>query len=158
MRDAAGHASQLVLAPVGDVFAAVVATDATGFYPRFGPLPAVVEVTDVSGPFDVVGSHRMLHLSDGGTVTETVTAVDAPRFHGYRLTGFTGVFGRIVDHAEAEWRFVPEGASAARIRWSYTFIANNGRGWIVRAIVRLFWAPYMRRVLPPIARQAGPLG
>ena len=156
MLESSARAESLVLAPIGEVFDLVVATPPPEFYPSFGPLPAVRRVSDQTGPFTEVGSSRMLHLSDGSSVTETVVEIDTPRFHSYRLTGFTKLFGNLVDHAVAEWSFVPEGA-ATRIRWTYTFVGKMGRGWIVRLIVRLFWGRYMVKVLPPIARQAGPL-
>ena len=44
-------------------------------------------------------------------------------------------------------------AGGTRITWTYTFFGKPGRGWLVGLIVRLFWAPYMRRVLPAIIRE-----
>lgn len=153
----------LVRVPVDRAFRVTVDIDpAAGFYPRFGPLPAVLSVSDRTGPFTRVGSSRMLHLSDGGTVTETVVRAEAPASapgsdartgaHSYRLTGFTGLFGRLVDHADADWRF-EQHDGGTRIRWTYTFTGLPGRGGIVAVIVRLAWAPYMRRVLPGIAHE-----
>ena len=45
--------------------------DPTQQYPKFGPLPGVVEVVDQTGSWDTVGRTRMLRLSDGGHVIET---------------------------------------------------------------------------------------
>jgi len=91
-------------------------------------------------------------LSDGGHVVETITDAASPDLFAYELTDFQNLFGRLVSGARAEWRFEPE-AGGTSIRWTYTFFALPGRTGIVRAIVKLFWAPYMRRVLPPIARE-----
>ncbi|HWR85228.1 MAG TPA: hypothetical protein VN200_04445 [Rhodoglobus sp.] len=52
----------------------------------------------------------------------------------------------------AEWRYERTDAGT-RIRWTYTFLARPGRTPAVPLIVRLLWAPYMRRVLPRIARE-----
>ena len=125
--------------------------DPTKYYPKFGPLPAVVGVRDQTGPWDTVGQSRTLVLSDGSSVVETITDADSPTFFAYELSNFTKLFGKLVAGARAEWRFerIDTGTS---IRWTYTFHAKRGRGWIVAAIVRLFWARYMNRVLPPIAR------
>ena len=49
-------------------------------------------------------------------------------------------------------RFEPR-QSGAIIRWRYTFFARPARGWIVWLVVTLWWARYMRHVLPPIARE-----
>ncbi|MDP3208851.1 MAG: SRPBCC family protein [Rhodoglobus sp.] len=126
--------------------------DATRFYPKFGPLPGVVEVRDQTGAWDAVGQTRTLLLSDGGSVVETITDADSPTFFAYELSDFHKIFGRLVSGARAEWRFERVEAGTS-IRWSYEFFPLAGRGWIVGIIVRLFWAPYMKRVLPPIAAE-----
>jgi uncharacterized protein YndB with AHSA1/START domain len=144
----------VVAAPLAEVFATVVATDPPAFYPRFGPLPAVVRVSEQSDEFDVVGAQRRLHLSDGGSVVETVVEVDAPRRHVYELSRFQKLFGSLVSGGRAEWTFAHD-SEGTRIRWAYSFFPLPGRGAVVHLIVRLFWAPYMRSVLPPIARQSG---
>ena len=120
--------------------------DPSGFYPRFRVIPAVVSVTDQVGEWDAVGKTRMLHLSDGSTVIETTTDVQRPGFFAYELTDFTKVFGPLVDHARAEWRF-DAAEDGTRITWSYTFFGRRGRGWIVSLIIRFAWAAYMRRVI-----------
>ncbi|CAN5403635.1 hypothetical protein BH09ACT1_BH09ACT1_21180 [soil metagenome] len=124
-------------------------TTPTAFYPKFGPLPAVIEVQNQPPTWDRVGYTRTLLLSDGGSVVEHITESDRGVFFGYDLTDFQKLFGRLVSGARAEWTFTTD-AGGTRIRWSYAFHPLPGRGPIVRAIVALFWAPYMRRVLPGI--------
>lgn len=126
--------------------------DPTKFYAKSGPLPAVVEVRNQTGSWDTAGRSRMLMLSDGGHVIETITDANSPAYFGYELSDFQKLFGALVDHARAEWRFIGEGEGTS-IRWTYTFFAKPGRGWMVRMIVALLWAPYMRKVLPPIANE-----
>lgn len=122
-----------------------------GFYPKFGPLPAVTEVRDQSGAWDAVGQTRTLLLSDGGSVVETITDYRRDEFFAYELTEFQKLFGKLVSGARAEWSFSAASTSAGtRIHWRYTFFAKRGASLIVGAIVALFWAPYMRRVLPGI--------
>jgi hypothetical protein len=126
--------------------------DPPTFYPKSGPLPAVVGVTDQSGSWDTVGRTRRLELSDGGHVIETITDTEVPGLFAYELSDFQKLFGALVTGARAEWRFdAVDGGT--RIRWTYTFFGKPGRGWIVGIIVRTLWGPYMRRVLPPIARE-----
>ncbi|MBH0053828.1 MULTISPECIES: SRPBCC family protein [unclassified Salinibacterium] len=126
--------------------------DPAQFYPRFGPLPAVVTVLEQSGTWDAVGHTRRLVLSDGGHVIETITDAAAPELFAYELSEFQKLFGLLVSGARAEWRF-DDRTTGSRIRWSYTFFAKPARGWIVWLIIRLWWGRYMRRVLPPIARE-----
>lgn len=116
-------------------------------------LPGVVEVRDQTGAWDAVGQTRTLVLSDGGTVMETLTVVAAPRF-AYDLSTFTGFFGHLVASGRSEWRVDAE-REGSSIAWTYTFTAKPGWGAVVAVILRLAWAPYMRRVLPAIAASAG---
>ncbi|MCY7413252.1 MAG: SRPBCC family protein [Salinibacterium sp.] len=126
--------------------------DPTRWYPKHGPLPAVVAVENQTGSWDAPGRTRTLLLSDGGHVVETITDAASPEYFAYELKDFQKLFGRLVSGARAEWRFERD-AGGTSIRWTYTFFALPGRIGIVAAIVKLFWAPYMRRVLPPIARE-----
>jgi hypothetical protein len=143
----------VVGAPPSVVFPRLLAHDPARFYPRSGVLPGVVDVRDQSGGWDAAGATRLLVLSDGGTVTETLRVVAAPLF-AYDLSRFTGFFGRLVASGSSEWR-VAEHPEGSRIEWTYTFTAKPGWGFVVAAIMRLAWARYMRRVLPAIAAATG---
>jgi hypothetical protein len=130
-------------------FAILTPSDPTRFYPRFGPIPATVRVDDQTGAWDAVGQSRKLTLSDGGTLIERIQVVEKPRRFEYRLTDFTGFFGKLVAFAESEWDF-DAATEGTRVRWTYTFHAQPKRGWIVRLIVVLFWSRYMKKVLPAL--------
>ena len=146
-------ASGVATTPITTTYQRVSAVDPTRAYPKFGPLPAVTAVVDQTGSWDTVGRTRMLRLSDGGHVIERITDADHPAFFAYELTDFQKLFGKLVRDARAEWRFTEE-PGGTRIHWSYVFHPKPRAGWIVGAIVRLFWAPYMRRVLPGIIAAA----
>jgi len=151
-RRSIGYSVDLVAAaPIGIAWDVSVPADPTRFYPKFGPLPAVIEVRDQSGPWDAVAQTRRLMLSDGGHVIEHIREVRPREFFAYELTDFQKLFGRLVGGARAEWTYT-EVAGGTRIRWSYAFYPQPRSAIIVGAIVRLFWAPYMRRVLPGIVR------
>jgi hypothetical protein len=130
--------------------------DPTKFYPKFGPLPAVVEVRNQTGPWDVVGQSRQLVLSDGGSVIEHIVRADEPDVFAYHLSDFQKLFGMLVSGADAKWEFdVVEGGT--RIRWTYTFHPLPRCGWIVGLVVGLFWHRYMQRVLPTIIAEVNRL-
>ncbi len=112
-------------------------------------LPGVVAVRDQTGAWDAVGQTRTLVLTDGGTVKETLMVVALPSF-AYDLSTFTGFFGHLVAGGRSEWRVDAHGDGTS-IEWTYAFTAKPGWALVVAAILRLAWAPYMRRVLPAIA-------
>lgn len=143
------HAEGIAPAKPDRTFAIVTTSDPARFYPKYGLLPAVVEVRDQTGAWDAVGQSRTLVLGDGGTLVERLKAVDAPRRFAYQLADFTGFFGTLVAFADAEWDF-DANIEGTRIRWTYTFHAQPKRGWLVRLIVSLLWSRYMRRVLPAL--------
>ncbi|CAN5553549.1 hypothetical protein BH09ACT4_BH09ACT4_19510 [soil metagenome] len=128
-------------------FAIMTPSDPTRFYPKTGLIPGIVKVHDQTGAWDAVGQSRKLILSDGGTVIERLKVVDSPRRFAYQLTDFTGFFGNLVAFADAEWDF-DASVEGTRIRWTYTYHAQPKRGWIVRLVVALARAPYMKKVLP----------
>jgi len=138
-------------------FEILTPVDPSRFYGRFGVIPATVKVTDQSGAWDAAGQTRVLHLSDGSQVTETISEVDEPRRFVYELTDFTKLFGMLVAYARAEWDF-DAAAGGTRIRWSYTFHGRPARGWIIFLIVKLAWAPYMKRVLPTLVDEVRRVG
>jgi hypothetical protein len=130
-----------------------------GYYPKSGLLPAVLEVRDQTGNWDKPGQTRKLLLSDGGSVIEHTTNVEPYGFFAYNLTDFQKIFGKLVDHARAEWTF-SEVEGGTSIHWSYTFFPKSGPARpILATIVKLLWGPYMHTVLPRIVaeveRQAG---
>lgn len=120
-----------------------------GYYPKSGPLPAVIEVRDQTGPWDAPGQTRQLMLSDGGYVIEHLVHVDKPEVFVYELSDFQKLFGALVKGARAVWEFT-EVNGGTKIRWTYTFHPRRGAGVVVGAIVKLLWGPYMKRVLPGI--------
>lgn len=136
----------------GRTFDILTPSDPSRFYPKFRVIPATVRVEGQTGAWDAVGQTRILRLSDGSSVRETTTDVERPGFFAYELTEFTKVFGPIIHHARAEWRFEAiEGGTV--ISWTYTFFGKPGRGWIVSLIVNLIWAAYMRQVMPGLVAE-----
>jgi hypothetical protein len=133
-------------------FAIATPLTPVGFYPKSGLLPAVVEVRDQPQTWNKPGQTRQLTLSDGGSVIEHITNVEPNDFFAYNLTDFQKLFGKLVEHARAEWTFTAIDGGT-ELQWSYTFFPKRGGGLILSLIVKLLWAPYMRRVLPGIVAE-----
>jgi hypothetical protein len=152
LRGSGATVTALAPARPTQTFAIMTPVDPSAFYPRFGVIPATVAVRDQTGAWDAEGQTRQLVLSDGGSVVETLKSVQKPYRFVYELTDFRGVFGLLVDHARAEWLFAEE-EQRTRVRWTYTFFAKPGRGLFVAAIVKAFWGPYMKHVLPGLVAE-----
>ena len=151
-------------------FDRVVPRDDSTLFRGYGPLPAVVGVTHETGPWNVVGQQRTVHLSDGSSFREELTRFvppatpDALGAFDYRVTAYTKLLALLVSDAEARWRFLPatsvgatgESTGAARsvIRWSYGFRPRRGRTLVVRLLIGPIWKVYMRRSMSECVRVA----
>jgi Polyketide cyclase / dehydrase and lipid transport len=130
---------------VKEVFAFITAQDVlpkvlTGY----GPLPAVVRTSEISGPWDLPGSTRIVHLADGTTVREQITHFSSPTAFAYRVFEFGNpIVGALATGARGEWTFA-EAPGGTKVRWTYTFLAKNGLSAIpLSGITQILWRGYM---------------
>jgi hypothetical protein len=142
---------------IKDVFAFITAQDVlpkvlTGF----GPLPAVVKTSEVSGPWDVPGSSRLVHLADGTTAREQVTHFSRSTDFAYRVFDFGNpIIGALATGARGEWTFI-EVAGGTKVKWTYTFSAKNGLTAIpLSGITQILWRSYMNVCLENSIRLMG---
>ena len=118
-------------------------------------LPGCVKTTGTTGPWDVAGSTRIVHLTDETSVRETVKVATAPDYFAYRLTDFSGRMVRLlVREAGGQWWFTDEG-SGTRVKWTYT---AESRTWLAMLIlfpvIRILWNRYMRSSMAVIKARA----
>lgn len=110
----------------------------------YGPLPAVVHTSGQKGAWDQPGATRTVHLADGNTAFEKVTACERPRYFEYRVSGFTNVIGFLAKDAIGQWWF-EEKENKTSVRWRYTFHARNAlTAVLLFPFVKVFWNGYMR--------------
>jgi hypothetical protein len=120
----------------------------------YGPLPAVVRTSRQSGAWDKPGSNRTVHLADGSTAFEEVTACKRPGYFAYRVSEFTNIIRFLVKGAAGQWWFEEQGNKTG-VKWKYTFHAHNAlTALILHAIVQLLWNGYMRIAMKTTKRLA----
>ena len=118
-------------------------------------LPGVTRTTGTTGPWDVAGSTRIVHLSDATFCRETVRVATAPDYFAYRLTEFSSRTIRLlVSEANGQWWFTDDG-SGTRAKWTYTaesrfFLATP----ILVPVITILWRRYMRSALARIKARA----
>jgi len=131
--------------PRADVFDFVAAEDVlpkvlTGY----GPLPAVVATSDNTGAWDRPGSARVVHLADGSTLREQVTAYRRPGYFSYRVWAFdNAVINSLASGGRGEWLFtdVPGGT---HVRWTYAFKRRSFLAGVpLSLVVHMLWRGYM---------------
>jgi hypothetical protein len=122
-------------------------------------LPAVVGVSDQTGPWNHPGEKRTVHLSDGSEFREELVRYappetpDATGLFEYRVTGFTKTLGRLVSDAYASWHYEPR-PSGSVIRWSYGFRPLPRRRFVVERVIGPIWRRSMRRSMAECVRVA----
>ena len=100
----------------------------------YGLLPGVVRTSGNTGPWDSPGSSRTVHLADGTTARETVTAYARPRHFSYRTDQYTFALRHFANSAVGEWWF-DELLDRTHVKWTYTF---NSKGILTVPILKLF--------------------
>ncbi|UFZ03490.1 SRPBCC family protein [Bradyrhizobium ontarionense] len=129
---------------IDDVFDFVAAEDVLPkILTGYGLVPAVAFTSDISGPWDQPGSHRVVHLADGSTVDEGVTHYDRAAYFAYRVSNPSFALKHLMTGATGQfWFEATEGGT--RVRWTYTFHAKNR---LTRLPLTLFvksqWNGYM---------------
>jgi hypothetical protein len=111
-------------------------------------MPGVTKTTDTTGPWDKAGSTRIVHLTDGNTVRETVTAATAPDYFAYRLTEFSNPMIRaLVKEARGQWWFTGSGTSV-HAKWTYTAESKNVFGaLLLLPVIKILWHRYMKAAM-----------
>ncbi len=121
----------------------------------FGLLPAVVKVSGQTGNWDIPGHSRTVHLSDRGTIVETVTSCQRPELFSYQLSNFTGGFGLLVADAIGIWKFNEIDRTTTEITWEYSFRAKSiSAGIILKPIIELLFRAYMQQIIDTFSNLA----
>ena len=117
------------------------------FRRRYLVLPPIKEVRDQSGDWARAGETRRLHTSDGGTMLETLTAVEPPTRFAYRSPTITGPLKPLTQKIEGEFAFAPAGTGTmVTWRWRVHATFRVPRCWRCAALGRM-WSGYARQAL-----------
>ena len=118
-------------------------------------LPGCTKTTGTTGPWDVAGSTRIVHLSDETYVRETVKVATAPHYFAYRLTEFSSRMIRLlVREASGQWWFTDEGSST-HVKWTYTAESRTRLAMLVLfPVIRILWTRYMQSSMRVIKTRA----
>ena len=119
------------------------------FVRRFAAFPPISEVKDQDGQWDTVGQTRTLVLGDGGTMHETLVAIDRPRSFGYVLDDFHGRLRPFVRSVEGTWTVTPEGVGC-RVTWVWTMHPAGPPGRLTMNVIAKMWRGYAERALESV--------
>lgn len=118
-------------------------------------LPGVKNTTGTTGPWNVAGSTRLVHLTDGTSCRETVQESTSPDYFAYRLTEFSSPpVAALVKEAGGQWWFTDNGGGT-HAKWTYTAEGKNDLAMIaLNPIIKILWHHYMEAALAVIKARA----
>jgi hypothetical protein len=115
------------------------------FSRRYLLLPPIKEVRGQDGVWGQVGQSRTVVTTDGGTMRELLTEVDAPHSFNYHLSDITGPLGPLVDGIDGRWEFAIKGTGTL-ITWRWS-LHPKGLGARFMPPITLMWRSYARQAL-----------
>jgi hypothetical protein len=121
------------------------------FSRRYALLPPIKQVRGQDGIWGRVGQSRTVVTTDGGTMREVLTNVDAPLSFGYRLSDITGPLRPLVDSIDGTWEFVPCG-TGTKVTWRWV-LHPRGPGTLVMPLIASMWRGYARQALEVLSEQ-----
>lgn len=118
-------------------------------------MPGVERTSGTTGPWDVPGSHRIVHTTDGYQAREEVSAVDAPSYFSYVVTEFTQpLLRRLVREARGQWWFEDD-PGGTRVTWTYAFQPTSTLATAaLLPVVKVLWNRYMASAMKTAAERA----
>ncbi len=131
---------------VEDVFDRVLALPLPDlFNRRYGPIPPI-RATQGPPDWNTVGQTRVISLSGGGSMRETLTRVDRPAAFGYRLTDVKGPMKPLAGSVDGLWSFDPVG-TGVRVTWRWAITPGSSVGAAVLPTFARVWQGYAQRAL-----------
>src|ERR1700722_11803801 len=115
------------------------------FSRRYWLLPPVKVVRGQEGVWGQVGQTRTVVTTDGGTMRELLTEVDAPNSFSYLLSDISGPMRPLVDSIDGRWEFTPRGTRTL-ITWRWVLHPPTV-GAHVMPLITMMWRSYARRGL-----------
>lgn len=119
------------------------------FSRRYALLPPIKQVRGQIGAWGQVGQVRTVVTSDGGSMREVLTAVDAPHSFSYRLSDITGPMRPLVESVEGRWDFASKGTGTL-ITWRWT-LHPRAFGTSFMPPITKMWLRYARQALEQLS-------
>ncbi len=116
----------------------------------YGPIPPIKAVRDQTGDWQQAGQSRTIELTGGGTMRETLTAVDVPQSFAYTITGITGPLAPLIDHIDGAWIFAPKG-TGTNVTWQWALHRKSALTAPALPVFARLWRGYARQSLDSLS-------
>jgi uncharacterized protein YndB with AHSA1/START domain len=153
----ASHARVTIPRPREEVFDYLTDTDAFCTYLlKHGPIAGITRVEMVDGAPVATGNRRLVFMTDGSVLDETIVAYDRPVQHAYRWTEtLKPPFAWLVRGGGGHWTF-REDEEGTRVDWRYTFEPRSAVLWPVGKALLVLFGRWQRAGLARAKRHLAP--
>ena len=120
----------------------------------YGPVPGLSRIEPNSPPG--IGATRRVESDDGASMLETITFLQAPSVHAYRLSGIRPPLAWLAEEGHANWAFsAAEGGTD--VEWRYEWQVASWWVWpLTWLLLNVFMRGAMRRCLLAMAAEFSP--
>jgi hypothetical protein len=118
------------------------------FSRRYGALPPIRATERTDGapgePWGQVGQARVVRLSDGGSMRESLVAVERPEVFGYELDRVKGAMAALVSSVDGSWAFAAAG-TGTRVTWTWHVHPRSPVTAPLLGVLAKLWRGYARQ-------------
>jgi hypothetical protein len=116
---------------------------------RHGPFPPIKTVQGQTH-WAHSGDSRIVVPAGGGSMRETLTAVNAPQSFGYVITEIAGPMALLVSQVDGLWTFHAQGAGT-RVSWRWTLHPSSTFTTPLVRVLGWLWDGYARQALESLS-------
>jgi polyketide cyclase/dehydrase/lipid transport protein len=117
----------------------------------YGPIAPVRAVRDQTGDWSAAGQARTV-VQVGGTMRETLTAVEPPHMFGYTLSQVTGALAPLVDHIDGRWLFTPA-PTGTNVTWRWSVHPRSTAARLAMPAFAKLWRGFATQSLDRLCRE-----
>ena len=117
---------------------------------RVGLIPAITGSRGHDGPWGTVGQTRVIEMSDGGRVLETLVRADRPTDYRYTISEVRGPMRPVVRGIDGRFAYEAAGAGC-RVTWSWDVHPTNALTRLGMPVLGFFWHRSARAMFDRLA-------
>lgn len=118
----------------------------------YGPIGPVKAVRDQTGDWRSAGQTRIVVQVGGGSMRESLTAVEPPHMFGYTLSEVRGALAPLVDHIDGQWLFAPVD-TGTEVTWRWSVHQKSAPAALAMPAFAKLWRGFAKQSLDRLCQE-----
>lgn len=118
----------------------------------YGPIGPVKAVRDQTGDWRSAGQTRIVVQVGGGSMRESLTAVEPPHMFGYTLSEVRGALAPLVDHIDGQWLFAPVD-TGTEVTWRWSVHPKSAPAALAMPAFAKLWRGFAKQSLDRLCQE-----